>query len=51
MLPWYVAWLMPLVALCPDGRLWRTSIVVTGVVLAIQLIGYIPHGTSSLLGL
>ncbi len=49
-LPWYVAWLMPLAALGTDRRLWRTSIVMTGVVLGIQLLGYIPH-SSSLLGL
>ena len=50
MLPWYVAWLMPLAALGGDRRLWRTSVVMTGVVLGIQLLGYIPHG-SGLLGL
>jgi alpha-1,6-mannosyltransferase len=44
MLPWYVAWLMPLAALGSDRRLWRASIVMTGVVLGIQLLGYIPHG-------
>jgi uncharacterized BrkB/YihY/UPF0761 family membrane protein len=46
LLPWYVAWLMPLAALGTDRRLWRTSIVLTGVVLFIELIGYIPHGGS-----
>jgi hypothetical protein len=50
MLPWYVAWLMPLVALGTDRRLWRAAIVVTGIVQGIALLGYIPHG-SSLLGL
>lgn len=50
LLPWYVAWLIPLAALGTDPRLWRASIVMTGVVQGIQLIGYIPHGTS-LLGL
>jgi Glycosyltransferase family 87 len=50
MLPWYVAWLMPLAALSADRRLWQASIVMTGVVQGIQLLGYIPHG-SSLLGL
>jgi alpha-1,6-mannosyltransferase len=48
LLPWYVAWLIPLAALGRDPRLWRTSIVLTGVVLGIQLIGYIPHASSSL---
>jgi hypothetical protein len=45
-LPWYVAWLLPLAALASDRRLWRSAIVMTGVVQAIQLLGYIPHGIS-----
>ncbi len=48
LLPWYVAWLMPLVALAHDRRLFRVAIVVTGAVQFIQLLGYIPHGTSFL---
>jgi hypothetical protein len=44
LLPWYVAWLMPLAALATDRRLWRVAIVATGVVEAIQLVGYVPHG-------
>jgi hypothetical protein len=50
LLPWYVAWLLPMVALCSDRRLWRAGTVITGVVLGIRLLGYIPHG-GSLLGL
>jgi uncharacterized membrane protein len=50
LLPWYVAWLLPLAGLATDRRLWRAAFIVTGVVLAIQLVGYVPHG-SSLLGL
>ena len=50
LLPWYVAWLMPLAALGSDRRLWQASIVMTGVVLGIQCLGYIPHG-SGLFGL
>jgi alpha-1,6-mannosyltransferase len=46
LLPWYAAWLMPLAALGTDRRLWRTSIALTGVVLLIEMIGYIPHGGS-----
>ncbi len=49
MLPWYVAWMMPFVALGTDRRLWRTALWVTAVVQGIQLLGYIPH--SSGLGL
>ena len=33
LLPWYVAWLMPFAALAADRRLWRASIVMTGVFL------------------
>jgi alpha-1,6-mannosyltransferase len=46
LLPWYVTWLMPLAALASDRRLWRVAIVTTGVILAIQLLGYIPHGAA-----
>jgi alpha-1,6-mannosyltransferase len=43
-LPWYVAWLLPLAALGRDRRLAITAIVFTGVVQGITLLGYIPHG-------
>jgi alpha-1,6-mannosyltransferase len=46
LLPWYVAWLLPLAALAADRRLWTTAIVMTGSVQAIQVLGYIPHTTS-----
>jgi hypothetical protein len=46
LLPWYPAWLMPLAALGTDRRLWRASIWLTGVVLLIEMIGYLPHGGS-----
>jgi alpha-1,6-mannosyltransferase len=48
LLPWYVAWLMPLAALGRDRRLVRVALVMTGVVQFIQLLGYIPHGTTFL---
>jgi hypothetical protein len=48
LLPWYVAWLIPLAALATDRRLWRVAIVATGVVQGIQLVGYVPHGFSFL---
>jgi hypothetical protein len=50
LLPWYVAWLMPLAALASDHRLWRTALWLSALILGIQMLGYIPHG-SSLLGL
>jgi hypothetical protein len=43
LLPWYVSWLVPLAALSRDQRLRRTALVLSGVILGIQLIGYIPH--------
>jgi alpha-1,6-mannosyltransferase len=46
LLPWYVAWLMPLAALGRDQRLWRASIVLTVVVGCFQLLSYIPHASS-----
>jgi alpha-1,6-mannosyltransferase len=46
LLPWYVAWLMPLAALGLDRRLWKASLVLTGVMVGFQLIAYIPHGSS-----
>ncbi len=49
LLPWYVAWLMPFAALGRDPRLWRASMVTTGVILGIQLLEYIPH-TGFLMG-
>jgi alpha-1,6-mannosyltransferase len=44
LLPWYVAWLLPLAALGRDRRLVTTAIVFTGVVQSMELLGYIPHG-------
>jgi Glycosyltransferase family 87 len=48
LLPWYVAWLMPLAALGTDRRLWPAAIAATGVIQAVQVLGYIPHGASVL---
>jgi len=44
LLPWYVAWALPLAALGTDRRLVRATVVLTGVVLACQMLGYIPRG-------
>jgi hypothetical protein len=43
MLPWYVAWLMPLVALCTSRRLWKAGLWLTGFVQLITMVAYIPH--------
>jgi len=46
LLPWYVAWLFPLVALCDNPRLVRVSLWLTGVILAITILGYFPNGSA-----
>ena len=46
LLPWYVAWLMPLAALGRDRALWKTSLVLTGVIVCFQLLAYVPHGSA-----
>jgi alpha-1,6-mannosyltransferase len=43
LLPWYVAWLLPLVALCTDRRLWQYALIVTGWMQLTTMLGYIPH--------
>jgi alpha-1,6-mannosyltransferase len=48
LLPWYVAWLLPLAALATDRRLWRAAIIATAAIQVIHLIGYVPHGSSFL---
>jgi alpha-1,6-mannosyltransferase len=49
LLPWYVAWLTPLAALSPDRRLRRWTLTITGVMLIINLLSWVPNG-STLLG-
>jgi len=44
LLPWYVAWMLPLAALGRDRRLAQVSVAMTGIVLVVQLMGFIPHG-------
>jgi alpha-1,6-mannosyltransferase len=46
LMPWYVAWALPLAALSRDRRLPKVVVGMTGVVLALQLLGYIPRGGS-----
>jgi Glycosyltransferase family 87 len=46
LLPWYIAWLMPLAALGRDRALWKASLILTGVMLCFQLLAYIPHGSA-----
>ena len=44
LLPWYVAWALPLAAVGRDRRLFQAALAITGVVLLVQVLGYIPHG-------
>jgi hypothetical protein len=46
LLPWYVAWLLPLAAIATDRRLWSAAVALTGVFMAVQMLGYIPHSLS-----
>jgi alpha-1,6-mannosyltransferase len=46
LLPWYVAWLLPLAALSSDRRLVRAAVALTCVVQGVELLGYIPHGAA-----
>jgi len=48
LLPWYVAWLTPLAALSPDPRLRRWTLWVTGIMLAINLLSWVPNGAELL---
>lgn len=48
LLPWYVAWLLPLAALGRDRRLPKVALVTTGIVMGIDMLGYIPHAPSVL---
>ena len=46
LLPWYVAWALPLAAVGRDRRLFGAALAITGIVLLVQVLGYIPHGGS-----
>jgi alpha-1,6-mannosyltransferase len=46
LLPWYVAWLLPLTALSSDRRLLRATLGLTCLVQLVQLPGYIPHAAA-----
>jgi len=45
LLPWYVAWLLPLAALGTSRGLVRVSVALTGVVLVVSVLGYIPSSS------
>jgi len=48
LLPWYIAWLTPLAALSPDPRLRRWTLWMTGIMLAINLLSWVPNGAELL---
>jgi alpha-1,6-mannosyltransferase len=50
LLPWYIAWLTPLTALSSDRRLRRWTLTLTGVMLVINVLGWVPNGTPLLGG-
>ncbi|HWF50695.1 MAG TPA: glycosyltransferase family 87 protein [Solirubrobacteraceae bacterium] len=49
LLPWYIAWLTPLAALSADQRLRRWTLTMTGVMIALNMLAWLPNG-STLLG-
>jgi alpha-1,6-mannosyltransferase len=46
LLPWYIAWLLPLVALCNGQRLVKVSLWMTAVLLLITILSYFPNGSA-----
>jgi alpha-1,6-mannosyltransferase len=46
LLPWYIAWLTPLAALSHDHRLRRWTLAITGVMVAINMLGWVPDGST-----
>ena len=46
LMPWYVAWLVPLAAIGRDRRLLKATMWMTAFVLLLALLGYIPQGGS-----
>ncbi len=46
LLPWYIAWLLPLVALCSGQRLVKVSLWMTAVLLLITILSYFPNGSA-----
>jgi len=44
LLPWYVAWLLPLVGLTSSRRLWRAALWMTGFATVVTVVTYLPNG-------
>lgn len=47
-LPWYICWLLPVVALATDRRLWKWSLILSGVLLFATMLSYLPTGDTFL---
>jgi hypothetical protein len=45
MLPWYVCWMLPLVALSTSRRLWRVTMLMTLVGAAMMIADALPHSS------
>jgi alpha-1,6-mannosyltransferase len=44
LLPWYVSWLLPLVGLTSNRRLWRAALWMTGIETLMTVVTYLPNG-------
>ncbi|MBV9195170.1 MAG: polyprenol phosphomannose-dependent alpha 1,6 mannosyltransferase MptB [Solirubrobacterales bacterium] len=44
LMPWYVAWLIPLAAIGRDRRLLQATLWLAGCLQFVELLGHIPHG-------
>jgi hypothetical protein len=44
LLPWYVAWLLPLVGLTSSRRLWKAALWMTGIATLMTVVTYLPNG-------
>lgn len=44
MLPWYIVWLMPLVAACRNRRLWRAALAMSAIGGAMMVVDCFPNG-------
>jgi hypothetical protein len=43
LLPWYIAWLLPLAALARDRRLFSGTLIITLLIFGTQISNYVPH--------
>ena len=44
LLPWYVSWLFPIVALTSSRRLWNAGVAMTLIATLMTVVTYLPHG-------